>query len=302
MSGASPLTEDRNPLPGAGLFRRALFLLLLFAAHGIEPGPARAGVYDLLGLGPRSVALGGAYTALADDFTSLYYNPAGLSGEAESSMTLGGLWAKPYFTYREAGLPSDQVPKLYATASAYLGVSTNLGHLTGYHQLSPWTFGISLYLPVERALMADIPYKSSEKSFIFYRDQSQVLSVLLGLSWKILDWLSVGVSGNFLADLRAGRFDDLLVYKKAVRKALDEYTETTPPHVRAARKLGSRAGRIISYVMTTSGPEPAGETTAPPDYDHYIEHQIRPVADAVLRFLGIDFQDAAGTRRQLRLF
>jgi DNA polymerase-2 len=107
---------------------------------------------------------------------------------------------------------------------------------------------------------------------------------------------------QFLADLRAGRFDDLLVYKKAVRKPLDEYTETTPPHVRAARKLGSRAGRIISYVMTTGGPEPAGETTAPPDYDHYVEHQIRPVADAVLRFLGVDFEDVAGTRRQLRLF
>jgi len=148
------------------------------------------------------VALAGAYTALADDFTSLYYNPAGLSGEPESSMTLGGIWAKPYFYYREAGQP-DRVPKLYATGGAYFGVATNLGNLTGYGQLSPWTLGISLYLPVERALLADIPAHSSEKSFLIYRDQNQVLSVLLGLSWKIWDWLSVGVSGNFLADLRA---------------------------------------------------------------------------------------------------
>jgi DNA polymerase-2 len=107
---------------------------------------------------------------------------------------------------------------------------------------------------------------------------------------------------DFLRRLRAGEFDDLLVYKKAIRKSLDAYTQTTPPHVKAARKLGSRAGRIIAYVMTSAGPEPAGETTAAPDYEHYIEHQIRPVADAVLRFLGLEFEDIAGTQRQLRLF
>jgi len=168
----------------------------------VGPGPVHAGIYDLLGLGPRPVALGGAYTALADDFTSVYYNPAGLSGEVESSMSLGGLWGKPYFSYHKEGQP-DQVPKLYATGGGYLGVATNLGHLTGYHQLSPWTLGISLYLPLERVLLADIPSSSSVESFIFYRDQTQVMSILLGLSWKILDWLSIGVSGNFLADLRA---------------------------------------------------------------------------------------------------
>ena len=107
---------------------------------------------------------------------------------------------------------------------------------------------------------------------------------------------------EFLADLRAGKLDDLLVYKKTIRKSLDAYTETTPPHVKAARKLGEGAGRIIAYVMTTAGPEPVGATTAPPDYDHYVEHQIAPIADAVLRFLGLEFADVAGTRRQLRLF
>ena len=35
-----------------------------------------------------------------------------------------------------------------------------------------------------------------------------------------------------------------------------DYTKTTPPHVKAARKLGDNAGRIIAYVMTKNGPEP----------------------------------------------
>jgi DNA polymerase-2 len=107
---------------------------------------------------------------------------------------------------------------------------------------------------------------------------------------------------RFLADLRAGGHDSELVYRKAVRKGLDEYTKTTPPHVRAARKLQGQASRIVEYVMTLGGPEPAGEASAPPDYEHYVEHQIRPVADAILRFLGTDFDTAADARRQLSLF
>jgi len=107
---------------------------------------------------------------------------------------------------------------------------------------------------------------------------------------------------EFVADLKAGRFDGELVYKKAIRKELAAYTKTTPPHVKAARKQGAPLGRIVAYVMTANGPEPAGALTAAPDYAHYIEHQLAPVADAILRFLGTDFATVMQTKRQLELF
>jgi DNA polymerase II len=107
---------------------------------------------------------------------------------------------------------------------------------------------------------------------------------------------------KFLADLRTGRFDADLIYRKAVRKDLNAYTKTTPPHVQAARKQQHTSGGLVEYVVTRNGPEPAGEETAPPDYDHYIEHQLKPVANAVLHFLGTDFDRIAGTQRQLELF
>src|SRR5947199_158341 len=107
---------------------------------------------------------------------------------------------------------------------------------------------------------------------------------------------------GFVADLRAGRFDGELAYRKAIRKPLAEYTKTTPPHVKAARKQAGAAGRIVTYVMTRSGPEAVGETTAPPDYDHYVTQQLRPIADAVLRFLGgPDFEEAADRRHGERV-
>ena len=72
-----------------------------------------------------------------------------------------------------------------------------------------------------------------------------------------------GFVRQFLADLRAGRFDSELVYRKAVRKDLDAYTKTTPPHVQAARKQQGASGRLVEYVMTRNGPEPAGGGNGP---------------------------------------
>jgi DNA polymerase-2 len=111
-----------------------------------------------------------------------------------------------------------------------------------------------------------------------------------------------GFVAEFVAALRAGAFDDQLVYKKALRKDLAAYTRTTPPHVRAARKQVGSGGRIVAYVVTMNGPEPVDMLTAAPDYAHYITHQLAPVADAILRFLGTDFASIVQPRRQLSLF
>lgn len=106
-----------------------------------------------------------------------------------------------------------------------------------------------------------------------------------------------------VAKLRAGELDAELVYKKALRKAPAEYTATTPPHVAAARKLTHVPRRgLVSYLLTTAGPEPASEAKHPPDYQHYIDKQIRPVAEPVLELLGLRFEAVIGEERQLVLF
>jgi DNA polymerase-2 len=105
-----------------------------------------------------------------------------------------------------------------------------------------------------------------------------------------------------VSDLRAGRLDDLLVYRKALRKDLADYTATTPPHVAAARKMAAAPGRRIAYVMTVNGPEPAEERRSKLDHEHYVQKQVRPVAEPVLDLLEIDFNRAVGDSSQLSLF
>jgi DNA polymerase-2 len=104
-----------------------------------------------------------------------------------------------------------------------------------------------------------------------------------------------------VARLRAGALDERLVYRKSLRKPPAEYTASTPPHVAAARLAGQRRGRV-RYVVTTAGPEPADAPHAPFDYEHYVEKQLRAVAEPVLALLGLDFSQIAGSRQQLTLF
>lgn len=104
------------------------------------------------------------------------------------------------------------------------------------------------------------------------------------------------------AELRAGEHDELLIYRKGLRKPPSAYTSTTPPHVVAARKLGGKPPRVVEYLMTKSGPEPLQRLTAKPDYEHYVEKQLKPVAAPLLQLLGLDFNRVVGDVHQLVLF
>jgi len=107
---------------------------------------------------------------------------------------------------------------------------------------------------------------------------------------------------QMVAELRSGRHDERLIYRKAMRKAPGAYTATTPPHVAAARKMDRQTSGRIAYVMTTAGPEPAGERRHPIDHEHYVEKQVRAIAEPVLALRGLDFAKVVGDDRQLGLF
>ncbi|WP_317931315.1 DNA polymerase II [Halioxenophilus sp. WMMB6] len=106
--------------------------------------------------------------------------------------------------------------------------------------------------------------------------------------------------------LLAGELDALLVYRKRLRRPLDDYEAISPPHVQAARKLAAaghkiRKGDWIEYVWTTRGPEATALAEgAAIDYEHYLEKQMAPVVDGLLATLGTSFQ--AITNRQFKLF
>ncbi|MGD8417874.1 MAG: DNA polymerase II [Pseudomonadales bacterium] len=111
---------------------------------------------------------------------------------------------------------------------------------------------------------------------------------------------------DVVAKVRSGEMDEHLIYRKGLRKSLASYTANTPPHVIAARRLVERTGekppRVIAYRMTATGPEPVDAQRQEPDREHYVEKQVRPVAEPVLAALGLDFARVIGDDRQMGLF
>ena len=100
--------------------------------------------------------------------------------------------------------------------------------------------------------------------------------------------------------VKAGEYDDKLVYRKRLRKDVDEYTKNIPQHVKAARMLPETSGTVY-YVITKRGPVPVQLKHTDIDYDHYIEKQVKPIADSVLILLGESF-DSIVQSDQLSFF
>ncbi len=112
--------------------------------------------------------------------------------------------------------------------------------------------------------------------------------------------------GNYIRDfvkkMKKGKFDDELVYEKRITKPLNEYVKTTPPHVKAARKMSSLQTNIIRYIITVDGPEPLTDIKHSIDYEHYTEKQLKPIADTILTFYNTNFDDVLKESSQSNLF
>jgi DNA polymerase II len=109
------------------------------------------------------------------------------------------------------------------------------------------------------------------------------------------DWIR-----NFVIDLLSGKHNSDLVYKKRLRKSSEDYTKTQPPHVKAARLIDQERG-TVNYFITKRGPIPTEMNPKDFDYQHYVEKQLKPIADSVLMLFGKSFDNIAQSK-QLDLF
>ena len=121
----------------------------------------------------------------------------------------------------------------------------------------------------------------------------------------------IGYIKTLIQQVREGKMDEHLVYSKRLRKPLSEYVKAMPPHVKAAKhadNLNKQQGlplryqnnTSVSYVITLAGPQTLEHVSAQYDYQHYIDKQIRPIADSILPLINLSFDNI--TADQLPLF
>lgn len=132
---------------------RPLLLAMLLAGPAL--GAETAAFLDV-GAGARATALGGAYTALADDSDALYWNPAGLARMEKRQVSLshaelGGGNRHDYLSYAH---PASRAP--FAGAFTYLSYGSldgrdALGRQTGAYNASDAAFAFGAGVKTEWA-------------------------------------------------------------------------------------------------------------------------------------------------------
>ncbi|MEZ9139809.1 MULTISPECIES: DNA polymerase II [unclassified Shewanella] len=110
-----------------------------------------------------------------------------------------------------------------------------------------------------------------------------------------------------LQDLDDGKLDDELIFRKRLKRHVEEYTAKSSPHVKAAIRLcqltgndkAGKRGTMIEYRMTLNGAQPIEATAEKIDYQYYVEKQIKPIAEPVLALLGEGFESLSSNQMML---
>lgn len=336
-----PLSYVADPTSGAdlirtpaGAFRREPAILPRMLDELFPRREAAKKIGDDVGSNAIKILMNSFYGVLGTS-ACRFYNPA----LANSITSMGReilLWSKRWFEaggfevlygdtdslfVKSHGSDSDQTRE----QGRHLAMALN-GELARYVG-EQWSVPSRLELKFEKLyLKLFLPRsrhstRGASKRYVGLRDGDMDNIEFIGMEVVRRDWTALAKQVQrelyqrlftdqavdvYLADvvkrLRQGDLDEALVYRKNLRKDAEDYTATTPPHVAAARKSTQPAGRLVSYVLTTAGPEPIDNIQHPLDREHYVLKQVKPVAEPVLETLGLDFERVIGDSRQIDLY
>jgi len=174
----------------------ALLCLTLLPAFALANG------LNLNSLGSRALAMGGAFVGLADDFSAIYWNPAGMTQFSSKTFGFYGTDIIPSGTYK------NEIP-LLGTIDAKTEAKHYLSGMAAYyHPINDKIVaGLGVYVPSglgasysgQDFLLSTYPYLKP------YENMSKVglITIAPGLAYKINDMISVGVALN----INYGMFD-----------------------------------------------------------------------------------------------
>lgn len=176
--------------------RAARLLILVVAALS---GAARAEEFTTFGFGARAAAMAGALTADANDFTAVFYNPALMTNRKDINFGASVNWYRT-ITEVDSKIPARTIDCTYCSPPDTVGFSLGILAPLGGKVKNRVALGLGIYIPTERLLRVLAP--NTDQPFWYHlNSHNERLIVYVGLAVKIVDWLSVGVGVQALADL-----------------------------------------------------------------------------------------------------
>lgn len=193
--------------------KTARFLVHVFAIGAIlaaGASPAFAALSNTLGAGAKATSYGGAFTAIADDFTASYYNPAGLATVKHRELVSGWLFGHPNVNLGQWGAYNDLLSgPILGNVFPFeiLGMKASLGIYSFYPQhgagvinihSAPWNFNgacngncTGQISPGGGGVQLRIPRRLPSSVYIS-SDNQQHLDFITALGLKLHDKLYVG--------------------------------------------------------------------------------------------------------------
>lgn len=173
--------------------RRFAVLLLLV------PSFAFADNFNLFGYGPRAAAMGGAMTAEASDFTSVFYNPALMVERKDVNFGFHFQWYRMLADVKQNDLARELDCRACSAPDA-VGTSLGLVFPLAGKVKNRVALGLGLYLPSAVMLRVNAP-DSSTPFWYRYNANPERIVVHAGVGIKITDWFKIGLGVQALADL-----------------------------------------------------------------------------------------------------
>ena len=163
-------------------------LLRCLCAVALVPAVALANTpEDVYGASPRTIAMGGAGTALPGDHAATHYNPAGLSHCHDDLLGLDVSYIAHHLTFTDDNPSASDplVPKRTRNQTRFM-----LGSCLALpFDLS---VGFMLGFGTPGAVSLDQQTANPTPNYVMYGDTHEQVSLALGLAWRATPQLSIG--------------------------------------------------------------------------------------------------------------
>jgi len=155
-------------------------------------GIALANPYDMFGNGARSNGMGWAYTAVAEDVSACYYNPAGLAQLQRLQIELGYVYAEAHMFINGHDVGVD---KNKGTYIGFAGSTKVFDHR--------FSVGVDIFMP-DQHVMRFLMLPSTKPQFVMYANNNHVVAAIVCGGLEVFKWLYVGGGASFMGDNYGG--------------------------------------------------------------------------------------------------
>lgn len=200
----------------------ALALIICLLSSPFCPGTVQASTLaETRGMGARAMAMGGAFTAVADDVSATYYNPAGLA------QIRGNYLHEEYiFVIPRVYLTEGQGPRRLfldkPTKAPMVALVTDLSRIIKLPRRL--VVGWNVYFPdnFKSAWKARYGIVNYDPYYPLYGDghEEQGIGIWASLGFEIFPWLLAGAGFNFM--LHAQRVEAALSFDTALEPVKEE--------------------------------------------------------------------------------